>query len=333
MGEGPGWGCLCRVLRGQASWKRKAPATGAGWGPAVLPLLAGQGSVPRAVPHVALTVWLVSLPRHPWMWVSALGLSSMLTLSCWPLCLASGLPCTEAVCAPVSLSAGRTRALGWVVGGLPGSLRDQPRTRLACLLQGWGAGRLWGPLPGRVASVLCFSSGRHGALLHRHLLLRGGDQDRGPGLRVPQGLLPAQRLERHGLRGRPHGVGGQPGGAPAWGRDLGCSVPHRAGGGAGGRVQGHLWDPRVLRAAALHLSREMGPHTPQRPTGSGESAWGALGWGCRQSTLLFLPEPPSPLGLRVPICLMGALGPRPASRPSRLRAGAQLLALGGWGVG
>ena len=41
--------------------------------------------------------------------------------------------------------------------------------------------------------------GEDGALLHRDLLLRGGHQAAGAGLRVPQGLLPEERLERHGL--------------------------------------------------------------------------------------------------------------------------------------
>ena len=42
-------------------------------------------------------------------------------------------------------------------------------------------------------------TGEDGAVLHRDLLLRGGDQAAGSGLRVPQGLLPEERLERHGL--------------------------------------------------------------------------------------------------------------------------------------
>lgn len=57
--------------------------------------------------------------------------------------------------------------------------------------------------------------GRHGALFHRDLLLRGRNQNHRSGLCLPQGLLPAERLERHGLRGRPHRVGKLRPGGPA----------------------------------------------------------------------------------------------------------------------
>lgn len=47
--------------------------------------------------------------------------------------------------------------------------------------------------------LLCYVSGENGALLHRDVLFRGGDKDRGSGVRVPQRLVPEERLERHGL--------------------------------------------------------------------------------------------------------------------------------------
>ena len=53
---------------------------------------------------------------------------------------------------------------------------------------------------------VCVLTGEDGALLHWDLLRGGGDQAAGPGLCVPQRLLPEERLERHGLHRGPQRV-------------------------------------------------------------------------------------------------------------------------------
>lgn len=114
--------------------------------------------------------------------------------------------------------------------------------------------------PGTCPRHLSPRPGRHGAVFHRHLLLRGGDQDHRPGLRLPQRLLPAQRLERHGLRGGAHGVRGTRG-------TRGTDVCHRAG----VRVQDPppsppVPHPRVPRVPARVRGRRARP-CPRVPGG------------------------------------------------------------------
>lgn len=68
------------------------------------------------------------------------------------------------------------------------------------------AGAVFAPSPSLTMS-LCFPlAGENGALLHRYFLLRGWDQDCGPGVCFPQGLVPAQWLECHGLHRSPQRV-------------------------------------------------------------------------------------------------------------------------------
>lgn len=58
-----------------------------------------------------------------------------------------------------------------------------------------------------VALHSCFAlTGEDRALLHRDVLYWGRDKDHGPGLRVPQRLLPQEWMERHGLHCGPQRV-------------------------------------------------------------------------------------------------------------------------------